>query len=367
MITDSTMVFCTLFDRGYLDRGLLLYESLVRSCDDAFKLYVIAFDEDSYRVLTEINDKKLIVISRTDFESPELLEMKSNRTNREYLWTCSSWSIKYVLDTYDEPSCTYIDSDLFFYSTPRTLFEEIDENAADVGIMEHGYVKTKENARYVKYSGKYCVEFNYFRNNFNGMKVLQWWCDQCRENCSETQDGIHFGDQKYLEQFEDKFEGIYVFDNKFAGIAPWNLANYRFVSQEDNNDIYVEIKKEKTVNQIIFFHFQQLGFITKTIVDIHANMYPRRIDKRLSRLLYEDYIRRLVEKRTYLEHNYSINLYDGLRYEKRETFMSFLSQLIMYERDIVIFFRRIARWILYRREDYIGVCNEEYNYKVTSL
>lgn len=42
------MNFCTLFDSYYIHKGIALYLSLERVCDD-FKLYVMAFDEPSYK------------------------------------------------------------------------------------------------------------------------------------------------------------------------------------------------------------------------------------------------------------------------------------------------------------------------------
>ena len=41
---------CTLFNFYYLDKGLALYESLERVCED-FVLYVLAMDDDCYAYL----------------------------------------------------------------------------------------------------------------------------------------------------------------------------------------------------------------------------------------------------------------------------------------------------------------------------
>ena len=61
------MIFCTLFDSYYLDKGLVMFESLKNITDD-FKLYVIAFDDKCYDILKDYNDEKLIPISLKEFE-----------------------------------------------------------------------------------------------------------------------------------------------------------------------------------------------------------------------------------------------------------------------------------------------------------
>lgn len=42
----NDLIFCTLFDSNYLDRGIALYNSILRVMD-SFKLYLFAFDEKS--------------------------------------------------------------------------------------------------------------------------------------------------------------------------------------------------------------------------------------------------------------------------------------------------------------------------------
>ena len=44
------MNFCTLFDSYYLDKGLALYASLDKVCEN-FTLYIFCFDDRSYEIL----------------------------------------------------------------------------------------------------------------------------------------------------------------------------------------------------------------------------------------------------------------------------------------------------------------------------
>ena len=65
---------CTLYNSLYLDKGLVLYDSLKECCAD-FILYVLCMDEKCYDVLSEINADDMIPIKLDDFEDEELLKI----------------------------------------------------------------------------------------------------------------------------------------------------------------------------------------------------------------------------------------------------------------------------------------------------
>ena len=49
-IDEHVLNFCTLFDSYYLDKGLALYLSLKKVCDN-FRLYVFCFDDVAFQIL----------------------------------------------------------------------------------------------------------------------------------------------------------------------------------------------------------------------------------------------------------------------------------------------------------------------------
>ena len=118
------MTLCTLFNVNYLDKGLALYESL-ENVSNNFVLYVLAMDDKCYEILSDLKLPHIIPIKLIDFENEDLLKVKPTRSIGEYCWTCSSNLIRYVIDTYKPEYCTYIDADLFFYSDPYQIIEEM--------------------------------------------------------------------------------------------------------------------------------------------------------------------------------------------------------------------------------------------------
>lgn len=346
-------IFVTVFNRNYLDKGLVLFQSLKNNVGE-FKLYVLALDELSYKVLSEMQEPELIPIHRNDFEDDTLRALSASRTEREYCWTCSSLSILYVLDQYKENICTYIDADMYFYSSPATLFDELYDRRADVGIMRHGFLTVKENERYLKNSGEFCVEFNTFRNNENGRKVLEWWCKCCIKECTEQMTEESFGDQKYVEQFLDIFKGVHVYENIGAGVAPWNVGRFLIASNANDDSIIVTDKRTRNSSKLIFYHFQQIRYISSTCVDINANMYPGRISKYVLKQIYVNYLELLNQVRKNICLEYNFNLSAETQLVKKTKTIDFIAETIKFERDVLIAISRLARWMIRKNRDYIS-------------
>ncbi|MDP1993969.1 MAG: glycosyl transferase, partial [Ignavibacteria bacterium] len=128
--------FCTLFDTHYISRGLTLYYSLEKVCED-FHIYIFAFNDKCYSILKKLNLKRTTIITLKEFEDEELLKIKPTRSIGEYCWTSTSSTILYVLEKYNVESCTYLDADLFFYSSPKPIFDELGDNS--ILLTEHRY------------------------------------------------------------------------------------------------------------------------------------------------------------------------------------------------------------------------------------
>ena len=237
--------FCTLFDINYFTRGLILYESLRASMISDFCLYVVLFDDESFQKLSNLKLEFLIPIKLEDFENKKLLSVKSERTRAEYCWTCTPWVIKYTIEKYNLSHCTYLDADLYFYKDPKILIDELDESDS-ILITEHDYYKEYDQT---EKSGKYCVQFMYFKNDIKGLKALNWWANQCIKWCYNRHENGKFGDQKYIESFPELFEGVHVLRNKKMVLAPWNVQKY--MDNGSNND------------SPIFFHFHGVRYIGK--------------------------------------------------------------------------------------------------------
>lgn len=257
--------YCTLFDSNYLTRGLAMYESL-KQYSDYFHLYIFAFDDRSYRLLSKLELEYATVISLKEFEDEELLLLKGSRSASEYCWTCTPSIIKYSIEKYNLDSCTYLDADLYFFSNPSVLIEEMGDKS--VLITEHRYSPQYNQSAT---SGVYCVQFMTFKNDVNGIKILNWWRDACNEWCYARFEDGKFGDQKYLDDWTMRFEGVHESQNLGGGVAPWNIQQY---------------KLENRSFELIFYHFHNFKFLPNNRVEL-GNYRLRKIDLKI---LYKPYL-----------------------------------------------------------------------------
>lgn len=263
--------FCTLFDRNYFYKGLSMYNSLSENCAEDFTLWILCMDDLTYDLLEKMNLPKIRLVSLKEFESPELLKVKVGRSVAEYSWTCASNFIWFMLQKQKEvESMIYLDADLYFFNNPKILIDELGND--DVTITEHRYTKEYDQTAT---SGKYCVQFMIFKNNPNGLLVLDWWRRACLDWCFAKAEDGKFGDQKYLDDWTTRFSGIHELQHLGGGVAPWNVQQYDFL--EKGGKIFGHSKKQgEKVWPLVFYHFH--GFYL-----ISENRYLASVSYRISR------------------------------------------------------------------------------------
>lgn len=293
------MVFCTLFDSNYLDKGIAMYQSLVRVTQD-FRLYVLAMDDLCYNILSDLNYEKVTLISLDEFETMELKRAKANRSLGEYCWTCSSSLIYYVLMNYKEHVCTYIDSDLYFYSDPQVVIDEMLNEGKHVQIIEHGFDKNIIDQDFLKKCGRFCVEFNTFDDSEESISLLNWWKTSCLQCCSATRKNGVLGDQGYLDSWPEN-PAVSIVKNRGAGVAPWNIKQFKGVSENGYTLMHIRTKKKYS---LVFFHFHGLIYYSQKEIKMNIFRYQYRMDYKLIKRIYEPYLYEINEIKEMLLEQY---------------------------------------------------------------
>src|SRR4051812_8991096 len=175
--------FCTYFDSRYLPKGLAMYHSLVKQLG-AVDFRVLCLDAEAKERLSRMRlpGMRLLTLEELEAADPQLAQCKTQRRLVEYYFTSTPSFTRHVMRA--APSIewtTYLDADLFFFSSPEPIFEEM--HAGDVGIISHRF---GEKQKHLEAYGIYNVGWVSFRNTDAGRRCLDWWRERCLEWCHDT-------------------------------------------------------------------------------------------------------------------------------------------------------------------------------------
>lgn len=214
---------CTLFDNGYLIKGLALHSSLVKH-ETSFRLFILCMDKECYNTLNKLELKNTTVIPLDKIEHEDLLKAKAERNAGEYSWTCKSQFISYLFKQVpDIKTMVYFDADCFLFDNLDSLYEEAENS--DVLITPQWFPAGKEYHSEDK--GAYNAGCIVFQNNTNGNKVLDRWKQQCLDWCYHRLENGKLGDQMYLNAWPQEYANVVVSKNIGLNAAPWNIGQRR--------------------------------------------------------------------------------------------------------------------------------------------
>lgn len=228
--------FVTVLNSTFLPQGLILHSSLQRHCEGSV-LWVICVDQLACDVISERNDPTLNPIAAAEFEDDVLVALRRTRTIGEYCWTLTPIAPRIVLERQpDAHRVTYLDADMYALASPAPIFRELERSGKSVLITEHGYSPERDMSAL---SGKYCVQFVTFVRG-ESERVRSWWEARCIEWCFNRFEDGRFGDQKYLDDWPERFPNeVYVLERREMMLAPWNATRF-------------------PVSEGIFYHFHQV-------------------------------------------------------------------------------------------------------------
>jgi hypothetical protein len=219
--------YVTLFDSLFLPQGLALHSSLEVHAG-SYTLWVLCMDEDAQLVLDKLNKPNIKTIALSEIETPELLSVKPGRTKGEYCWTLTPFTPKIVFDRDESVQrVTYLDADLFFLKDVTPIFQEFEAAGKAVLITDHGYAPEHDQSAT---SGQFCVQFmTFLRDESEPVRAL--WQEKCVEWCFAKPEDGKFGDQKYLDDWPDRFPDlVHILSHQEWMLAPWNATRFPYSS-----------------------------------------------------------------------------------------------------------------------------------------
>lgn len=274
-----TINICTYFDFNFLPRGLALYNSIKRYHSN-FKLYVLAFDNETYSYLKNLGDERMIPISFEIYNSYFNTSIDRFADKKQYYFTATPNICIFVFEKYPLVDILlYLDADVYLYNSLEPLYLEFGDNS--IGICPHRLHPIVR--KFSKNHGIFNVGVNLFRNSETGIKCLYDWKLDC-ENWYKGKPGYqleYFSDQIFLDDWPKKYPKVKIIQNIGVDVAPWNAVNYSF-SKEQN--VYF-------VNDspLIIYHFSALKKIDCNKWNCNSIIYLTSI-KNILLEIYKEYI-----------------------------------------------------------------------------
>ena len=226
---------------------------------------------------------KLYQIQDLENEINGLKAAKENRNKVEYFFTCSPAVCKYVLLKNPKiSSITYLDSDLYFFSSPSIIFDEIGDHS--IAIIEHRFHWITK--RQIKY-GKFNVGWVTFKNDIEGNKCLDEWLADCLDWCYQKVEEERFGDQKYLDKWPSSYKNLKIVQNIGANVAIWNVKNYRWSLK--NNRVYVNN------TPLVFYHFANIYQIDNFQFNTNLSRVFMPLQGVIKENVYKVFLKNIVE------------------------------------------------------------------------
>jgi len=263
---------------------MVLYNSLIRY-DKDFKLFIICLDDKMVQFLDNLQYSNLVSIDVRIIEEAykELLEVKQVRSKREYAWTLKPSVILYIFENFDYADhVLWLDSDMQFLCSPEPLYDEW--SGLSILLSEQYYTGAYEYL--VSGYGKFQAGLIGFKRNENGLESLRWWQERCMEWCSDKADNGRWADQKYLDEFPQKFKDVGVVNNSGINLTPFTI--YRLNTEQGK----VVMKKPDGLYiddvQIILYHYYGFRFYDHNEYDLSC--YWMVFDEETIKLLYVPYI-----------------------------------------------------------------------------
>ena len=295
MFRAEPRTFCTILDSGYLFRFVALHQSLLRWCVP-FRLTAFCLDRRAGRILERMGLASVEVVPFSELEAadPELAAVKPDRSLAEYCQTAKASALLHTFERYPQvDQVTFVDADLFFFGDPTPVFEEMGD--ASVLITPHHFSPEFQGGRVW---GIYNTGLGSFRSDRHGLQCLRWWRELCIEWCYLRLEEDRAADQKYLDDWPDRFDGVHALRHKGGHAGPWNVTQYRL--EDGNGDGTLTVDGVP----LICFHFQGSILRRSTLRQRGVAHEPHSLPyfqptERVRRLIYEPYfaeIDRSVER-----------------------------------------------------------------------
>lgn len=273
MVTDV----CTLFDVSYAPQGLALVRS-IRQCNPAARVWVVAIDGDTERLVHGLQDPHVRTIPVSEVGDARLRALRGERPASEFCWTVKPFVPEAVFTrAKDSQATVYLDADSWILKPLDPLIDEMRRSCAYAMVSRHDFSPQYDQ---VSASGEFAANVLAFTPQATAA-ILPRWQDQVLDWCGSVARPDAFGDQKYLEEWPQRYGGaVHVWSQDALLASPWNV-------------------DRRVPDQLVAYNFHGLRLVDSNHV-LLTNAYH--LSPQVVSTLYVPYLHELATSMRYMRH-----------------------------------------------------------------
>lgn len=211
------MQYAAMTTVSYMARLLALHGSMEEHCQP-YHLYVLAHDDVAVMALDKLQLPNVTTVPWGVLMNPALLGAKDRQYFHQFIWTTKGAFLLHLLQDMDRVA--YIDTDSFFFRSPRPVFDEIGRKS--IGITKHRFSPAYHHCHC---NGMYNGGFLYVRRNKYVMEtLLPQWLDSCIWGNEGP-----ITDQLTMSRWpieHGKRIKIHAVEHRGMNVGPWNQGTY---------------------------------------------------------------------------------------------------------------------------------------------
>jgi hypothetical protein len=300
------MHYCTVVNRAYLSRLVVLFESMQRHCRP-FTLHVLCWDVETYLALMMIDPQG---VELKAYEASAWLQGNEElqlanlpgypRTDVEWMWTVRS---AFTAQRAIAGPVVQLDADMMFWSSPWAYLEAVQGLDCHVAVTPHWFARASDGlpGPTVESHGAY-GRFNAGFVYLCTYALAKWWAERCREWCYhrivKASGKTLYADQVYLEQMYSENRGVQLPPNFAPG--PWCIHREPLADRMDC-DIVDGRWTPRSGFQVRFGQWPLVAFHYHSMQIDDAGRVSRMayqeygVTEAQARVLYQPYVQRIEE------------------------------------------------------------------------
>jgi hypothetical protein len=224
--------YCTIITADYLPYAQALLDSLSAHTGGSAILYVLVADEQSASAHTADAQTPQLRLVYPDQIPSEMARSMAARYQTDYMdgyrWAMKPVFMAYLMQEMGLDRVLYLDSDLFFFSDPRFLFDLLDGHRVILTPHWRCAERPEDDPSHFRTNfldGIYNAGFVGARRD--ALDILHFWANLCRYACTIRQQDGYYVDQKYLDILHSRFEGVGVVRHRGCNVSDWNRDDCR--------------------------------------------------------------------------------------------------------------------------------------------